>query len=197
MDRTKERAPSGALSFNDCGQLEAVFLENLALGRDAPIGIVIEPGEKAVGIGVGEDLGDADAVAAAEQGHIDACAADDNGIVAAEGGGFAEGVDDHRAGDVKLAVREDDVAAVLQGPAAGKGVERFAPKDDGLADGERLEALEVGGNAEQQRTVAADAPVFGNADDCGHSINSMAFSINFAGANAQTAMGILSSKGLN
>lgn len=36
-------------------KLEAVFLENLALGRDAPIGIVIEPGEKAVGIGVGED----------------------------------------------------------------------------------------------------------------------------------------------
>ena len=95
-------------------KLETVFLEDLALGRDAPIGIVIEPGEKAVGIGVGEDLGDADAVAAAEQGHIDACAADDNGIVAAEGGGFAEGVNDHRAGDVKLAVREDDVAAVLQ-----------------------------------------------------------------------------------
>lgn len=51
-------------------KLEAVFLENLALGRDAPIGIVIEPGEKAVGIGVGEDLGDADAGRSGRAGPI-------------------------------------------------------------------------------------------------------------------------------
>ena len=104
---------------------------------------------------------------------------------------------DLRAGDVEVAVGEDDVATVLEGLAAGEGVEGLVAEDDGLADGEGAETLVVGRDAEQQRAVAADAPALGNADDCGHSINSMAFSINFAGANAQTAMGILSSKGLN
>ena len=98
---------------------------------------------------------------------------------------------DLRAGDVEVAVGEDDVAAVLEGLAAGEGVEGLVAEDDGLADGEGAETLVVGRDAEQQRAVAADAPALGNAD------NSMAFSINFADANAQTAMGILSSKGLN
>ena len=48
----------------------------------------------------------------------------------------------------------------------------------------------------KQDVYKRQAPAFGNADDCGHSINSMAFSINFAGARGQTAIGILSSKGL-
>ena len=125
-----------------------------------PVGAAVEAGKEAVGLGLGIDLGDADAVAAVEQSHVDAGTADDNGIVPGEGGGFAEGVDDDRAGDIQLAVGEDDVAAVLERLAAGEGIERLAAENDGLADGEGLEAPEIGGDAEQQLAVPADAPVF-------------------------------------
>ena len=36
----------------DIAELEAVFLKGLALRLDAPVGIVVEVGEEAVGVGV-------------------------------------------------------------------------------------------------------------------------------------------------
>ena len=145
-------------------KFETVFLKNFALGIDVPVGIVVEIGEEAVGVRVGVDLGDIDAVAAGEQRHVDAGTADDDGIVAAESGSLIKRVGDLRAGNVKVAVGEDDVAAILEGAAAGEGVEGLVAENDGLADGERAETLVIVGNEEQQRAVAADAPAFGNAD---------------------------------
>lgn len=118
-------------------------------------------GKKLSASGSGVDLGDVDAVAAGEERHVDAGTADDDGVVAAERGGCIERVGDLRAGDVEVAVGEDDVAAVLEGLAAGEGVEGLVAEDDGLADGEGAETLVVGRDAEQQRAVAADAPSSG------------------------------------
>ena len=134
-------------------KLEAVFLEHLALVLDAPVGAAVEAGKEAVSVRRGVYLGDADALAAVEQRHVDACAADDESVVPAEGDGLVKGVDDLRTGDAALAAGENDVAAVLEGLAAGEGVERFAPEDDGPADLKRLRSAEMWNSSAPSRPM--------------------------------------------
>ena len=156
----------------DVAEAQTVFLEHFALLHRHPVGRGVEIGEEAVRLGTGLDCGDEHAVAIGEKRPIDARAADDDRVGSGKRCGLLNGVRDLRALDGEVAVAEDDIAAVGQRLAAGESGERPAAEDHGFAGRERAEALEVGGNAEQKLTVTANAPVFGNANDCLHGITS-------------------------
>ena len=61
--------------------------------------------------------------------------------------------------------RQDDVPP--PGKQPGQAVERLAPHDHRAAHGQRLEALEIGGDVPRQRAVAADDAVLRARDDEG------------------------------
>mgnify|MGYP002589474497 CR=1 FL=1 len=60
---------------------------------------------------------------------------------------------------------DDDVAPVLQGLAAGEGLQGLAAQDHGAAHRQVPETLHVGGQVEEQAAFPADGPVSVNSSD--------------------------------
>lgn len=114
---------------------------------EAPAGGV-DGGEAGVGVGdVGVDFGDEEAVGEADGLGVDLSAADDEdfvGVGAAEGYGVGEGGGCLDAGSCPAGVAGDDDVAPAGEGAGGEGFKCAPAHDYGVAEGELLEAAEVG-----------------------------------------------------
>ena len=68
----------------------------------------------------------------------------------------------------RSAMREDDVAAVLERAASRKALERAAAHNDGAPCRAGDEVVHVGLVADKQPALVPDAPVRADSDDCSH-----------------------------
>src|SRR5690606_5222106 len=131
-------------------------------------------GKEGVAVDVGVDFGDVEARDFFEGLGVDFGAADYYGFVdAVDQGdilGHADGVIEggHDLGAIRDVIGlagDDDVGAA--GQWALEGFPGLAPHDDGFAEGDALEVLQVVGQVPGQLVVAADAAVGGAGDDQG------------------------------
>lgn len=155
------------------GEGEGVFVVGgvVGFGDGDPV-VGVDDGEEGVAVGCGVDVGDVEGVGERKEGVVDLAAADDEdaGLVLDEVEGFFDGVDDFDAlyaggRVVVFAPCHDDVAPF--GERGGEGFEGGAPHDDGVVEGDLLEAAEVGGEVPGEFALVGDDAVVGDRGDHG------------------------------
>ena len=139
----------------------ALFFQHLALFRDLPVRIGVQIGEIPIcGIG-GLNFGHISGVAFVQQGTVHTLPTDNKGILRCLGQQAVHMGKNLRP--LHLIVwggGQDQVAAALQGLAAGKGGKGLASQDDRMAGGQFFEPLQVGADIDQLVAALSDGPVF-------------------------------------